>query len=1066
MNQTAQIHNEAIMASAGCGKTEELALRYIRLLAYEKEIDTIMALTFTRAAAGEMRGRILKRLADAVLEESQREQLSQRLKLGRTVTREDYAAWLQRAVEKLHRLRIGTLDSFFVEVIRCFALELGQDSQPDMLDEHAEELFKADALYEIYSRARTDKAFHKELETIFSAITQSADTRNVEDTFRRGIDEGYELYLDAEPGAWTAFPLPGEILSDNEWNDVVEQFYGLEGIGRINNSKGVEYIGREYRELLRNRQWKALLEKGPVGKYIEGKDTYYKWHFDEQDEAIFGLIAGQAEANLILPAMKATAAFKDFLAMYDHNLRNVKSAANRISFSDICRILTGTISTRADADALYVYYRLDGKINHLMIDEFQDTSWDQWQTLEPISNEIISDETGRRTFFMVGDIKQAIYGWRGGDARLFNEIVGYYNGQGTNRIQERPLARSFRSGECILSPVNKIFTWDEDSEIGNELARWRQTTGFTPHTSAVSGARPGYFELRQVSNEESTYADQKRGDRFAAAAEILATIKPWERGISSAVICRRNTDVDEALLALRTKNIPCYSQGKSRMFDDPAVQAVLALIRWADMPGDRLAEFHVKHSFLAEEIPRNIEGATAYLHQFSNQLVYTTYAETLEQLLKPYIGRADMVTRTRLQQLIDLAAAYMPIVTPRPGDFVHYVETSAQREPAASEGVVCTTIHASKGMTYDLVLLPHIDIKNLDRTPLIYTRIERETGRLEKPRIPVVLANPGKSLTQVNALFKEMVSNSEAENTIEYFNTMYVALTRAAKAVYVLYTDTAKNMFSSLMAAALGCEESLQGIIDISNGIPGAVQYRSGNPLWFEAEGILEKGPKGQAYKTVPRVVLEGTAKRHRPYVTPSSMHEIVEGSRSLLFTSPDRAALRRGTALHALMSSIHWLEPAEVVALDTDRHIELVKQVCRESDASEAGQYVKEWLEILTQPVIRAVLTKPEEACEFTCEEPFVTLLNSRIIRGQYDRVVFYPKREQPQRIELYDYKTDALKTEAEISTAVRKYAPQIMVYRQSLCKKYTLAAARVKACILFTAPGCCVEVEDEEAE
>src|ERR1039458_7528093 len=117
------------------------------------------------------------------------------------------------------------------------------------------------------------------------------------------------------------------------------------------------------------------------------------------------------------------------------------------------------------SDRLSLDFRLDGGVDHWLLDEFQDTSFGQWSILRNLIDEAVQDPEGRRTFFCVGDVKQAIFVWREGDPRLFGEIFRHYNAAAPGAIVEEHLFRSWRSGPPLIEMINRVF--------GNEPALGR-----------------------------------------------------------------------------------------------------------------------------------------------------------------------------------------------------------------------------------------------------------------------------------------------------------------------------------------------------------------------------------------------------------------------------------------------------------------------------------------------------------------------------------------------------------------------------------------------------------------
>lgn len=150
---------------------------------------------------------------------------------------------------------------------------------------------------------------------------------------------------------------------------------------------------------------------------------------------------------------------------YERTYGRLVRRRGKLTFADLLIILTSAddssplLSQTPDDDSrLQIDFRLDGRFDHWLLDEFQDTNYLQWRAIENLVDETVQDSSGQRTLFQVGDVKQAIYGWRGGDVRLFDEIQRRYQGEdGESRIVERRLDTSYRSGPDITGMINRVF---------------------------------------------------------------------------------------------------------------------------------------------------------------------------------------------------------------------------------------------------------------------------------------------------------------------------------------------------------------------------------------------------------------------------------------------------------------------------------------------------------------------------------------------------------------------------------------------------------------------------------
>ena len=208
-----------------------------------------------------------------------------------------------------------------------------------------------------------------------------------------------------------------------------------------------------------------------------------------------------------------------------------------------------------------------------MLDEFQDTSRVQWAIIKTFIEEVVMDDSAERSFFYVGDTKQAIYAWRGGDSELFREIFSYYDS-----IEEAlPLTESWRSSEPIIRMVNSIFgSLDEikkelklpDATIEHWLSGWNIHTVANAKSNDVGYATWRTVEAESLEGIQPQHIEVRR---------IIEKVDPLRRGIECAVLMRQNKDVAELAAYLQSFGVPVAVEGKSNpCTDNPLGSAVLA----------------------------------------------------------------------------------------------------------------------------------------------------------------------------------------------------------------------------------------------------------------------------------------------------------------------------------------------------------------------------------------------------------------------------------------------------------------------------------------------------------
>ncbi len=1045
------IGNEAITASAGMGKTEQLAVRYIRLLLRERDPSSILALTFTRVAAGEMLERIIVLLAEAARSAGGAQTLSNRLQAETPLSCAAAGELLGRVLAHLPRLRIATLDSFFLQIVRCFALELGWPLSVQPMDEADEAALAQRALAAVCADARDDAEHARAMHAMFRALVQRKAECPVGKFLQEACAHPYGVYLrtQGEQGPWHGFPQQHE-QPLHVLNGLCLFQPGLEA--RINRADWWPAVERGIRACQAGA-WQRAFEIGPLKSMLAGKAKYGKWNFSEEDAQELREIALHAAAVLLNRAREATAAMYGLLVRYHTALTAQKTARGSCAFDDITRSVCGAAQMLHGQD---IFFRLDGRITHILVDEFQDTSWDQWTALQPLADEILCDPSGARSYFMVGDVKQAIYGWRGGAAELLPRVAEYYRGV----LDTRVLTESWRAGQHLLDVVNKVFTAASESEFGLRVAAWRAFTQFPAHASAerINRLRPGYCEIRGVPPDiddptPEMEAEQESGSPcMRSAAYFLAAMRPWERGYKTAVLFRTNDEADAMLTALRARGIPCFIQGKSRLFDNAAVQAVLALLRWADQPCDPLAEMHVRTSFLGTMVPSGADAAGAFLAALRAELISVTYPVWIERLVRSALPRLESEHRQRLIRLIDMAAQYQPRLTPRPADFIAWLDEVRQSEPPASEGVVCTTIHNAKGKTYDVVLLPNLEKNpNQQHRAALYLQ-ELELPEVKAPQVECVLRPPHKEkeVALLNEQFNAMRSAAEDAKWREYLNLMYVALTRASHAMYIFCSEKpATNTFARWLCDVLknSDDEKYRLLAEFEN-LGDHIFYftAAGDPAWFRQKKALTSAAQARTPAAAQlAAVLTKAPARHRHQMRPSS--HAAPANRAVFFRAQAREAALRGTALHALFEHVTWRDE-----LPDSAALRAVARAAAPglSDAACAG-VIETFNAALARAEITAVLTRPDEPCEVKTELAFTGLVGGATVRGIFDRIVCYPTFAAPRRIAVYDFKSDAVRTADDIAARERLYAEQLKLYREALHAGYGLPLSAISAELVF---------------
>ena len=319
-----QLSHVVIRASAGSGKTHALSGRYLSLLAAGVEPNRILATTFTRAAAGEIRDRLMKRLAVAASDDASeggtaRKDLAQSMGVDRVESREalEMLVRLSRAV---HTMQIRTLDSFFATVVRTFAIELGLPPECDVIDEHFDHALRQEAM-----RLLLDEREPEALIELLRLLTRGDADRSVTETIDRTVGSLHDLWRETEPEAWQWIPEPQGLLSQK---DLVEAIDVLSQCA-IPKDKHFANARQGDLESAMAGDWKAFIKRG-LGKCVVSDNLVYCGRaIDGELLEAYRPLTEHAAAELIHRAREQTLATQAMIALFDRQYAQAQASASR-----------------------------------------------------------------------------------------------------------------------------------------------------------------------------------------------------------------------------------------------------------------------------------------------------------------------------------------------------------------------------------------------------------------------------------------------------------------------------------------------------------------------------------------------------------------------------------------------------------------------------------------------------------------------------------------------------------------------------------------------------------------
>lgn len=406
----------ALGASAGSGKTFALSVRYIALILLGRDIRKILAITFTRKAASEMKSRIVQTFLNLHLKEAELDEICSLL----DKSRDEIIALRDKTKDSFlsSELRIQTFDAFFSSILRLFSLNLGLMPDFENTNTFGDEM----------SYAFVQNASDELIKKIASYIHFSNDSENA---FFSTIDTMYNSLSEIKFESNAKFP--------ND-KDMKDSFLEL----------------KEYAlKLSSNKNYINLFQKD-IKDFIINIDLDKNYFKETKDNPVFltkldNFMKIAKKYYLDFENYKLKELF-DLLQTYKKARFDLNKTKNLLSFSDISKLVYELTNLQNYKEMLY--FRLDSKITDILIDEFQDTNVLQYSIIKPLIEECVSGagQNGVGSFFYVGDTKQSIYRFRGGKKELFLKPMNEYN-----QISFNSLEKNYRSDKLLVEFVNQTF---------------------------------------------------------------------------------------------------------------------------------------------------------------------------------------------------------------------------------------------------------------------------------------------------------------------------------------------------------------------------------------------------------------------------------------------------------------------------------------------------------------------------------------------------------------------------------------------------------------------------------
>ncbi len=1081
----ARVGHKAISASAGSGKTFQLAHRYIELLAIGFSPDRIIALTFSRKAAGEIFDSIVRYLCRAATSPEAARRTGGMIHRPDT-SQGEFRQILRRLLESVHRLHIGTLDSFTVRVAQTFPLELGIPPHFQLLgEEGAAGGVRQEVLARIIGQARTAD----EARSSFREACRRASFGREQKALGQQLEEiiaskrGYYQVL-PEAAAWGREdriwgPSPPWWQAPADPGEAAARLLGL--LGQDGLPDGVVERWRAFSESAcrfgANSSWSPPMEylfKKLAGCVDEMRAGGLSLTTDRRTQKMSAAECLQALVLMahvvrteITVALQRTQGIYRVLDLYEEAYDTMLRRQGRLTFTDVQYLLTagnrasgGSVLTREPARPaptearrpspearLYIDYRLDCQLDHWLLDEFQDTSDLQWEVLGNLADEILQDTGGARSFFYVGDTKQAIYGWRGGNARLFGRILERYRGS----IELSRLSTSFRSCQAVIDAVNGVFEEVPEDLLPREtVAQWRDS--WQRHECEKDAVpADGYAAIIEPPCNGGSDKPSPE-DRYRILAGLLRDVDPLRKGLSAAILVRSNEAGEQVVDYLR-RQCPEWRiihEGRAFIKDNPVVLLLLSLVQFAAHPGDTLAWRHLEMSPLRRHLADRGLGR----NNLPLLLLRLLQADGFQGLVRYWgarleaAGALDDFGRKRLGELTNAAIEFDRSGQTDVNSFLRFIDTYETHDLAASEAIRVMTIHQAKGLGFDVVVLPDLQAGSMTAGTQSGFVLARDP-ETEEPRWALEL--PRRIVAESDPVLGEQLSRAEETAAFDALCLLYVAMTRARQGLYIITSFPGKNAGALTPAAFLkrqlaGGPKAAEGRPIRPGGEDAVCLYENGDPLWHHAAEPPALTPAGASAPLPADFRLRPSQRQRLVHVQPSRRPERVQ-SAGRLFEPAARDALEVGAAVHQLFEKVGWIERTDIEALIAEWNL---SSPLREDLRQQAAGIFRR---AVSAPPIRSALARPPVEVDLWRERRFEVVARGRWISGSFDRVVISRGPDgRPMEATVIDFKSDEVGGEAAIEEAARLYRPQMEAYRTALSRMLGLPPARVTLKLVFT--------------
>ncbi|MEA1953585.1 MAG: RecB-like helicase, partial [Campylobacterota bacterium] len=686
------------------GKTFALSVRYISLLFMGESPSSILAATFTNKAAAEMRQRVVDSLRGLRENEAFLDAIVVQTSMSKEVLFQKQPEVLARFLASSSY--IVTLDSFFSSILRSASLALGLE--PDFVTkEQGHEKLEMHFLEEVQA------------EGLLSSLVKLA--MNIEDKRFGKIFDLMQNFYKVDP----LLPKQEEIVYTLAKQEEACEVLRLKMLKALSDASAAPRCLKQFEV----ESTKVLFSKKLFEKEALGEHSWFKKVANDEIEGLYAYLKvelaqwAKAKEAIVLQSL-----FKIYDYYRNANISNAKSSGI-LSFDDLSyftyRLLHESISKE------FLYFKIDAKFKHILLDEFQDTSTLQFLLLQPLIEEIFAGYGASefKSFFYVGDTKQSLYRFRGGVEELFDKVAQKF---GVNIEQ---MDTNYRSAKNVVEQVNRWFEPVMEGYISQK---------------SKEGASEGYVEV--LESEE------------LIAQAIIEAKKLLALGINVdeiAFLVSTNKDGQSLQEACQHEGIEVLLKTSSSLKNSPKIAALVAMVSYL------FYSEKIDAQALLLKVGKSLEEVD--VSWFS---VFMSPLQVVDRLIREF-GYFD--EDLNVLKLLAFASNYADIPT-----FIEEFDTSSIAVASNTlHGAKIMTIHGSKGLEFEyVILLDKLTRKNSDKSALIYHY--NDNLSIDK----ILYRTQGRE--NFDDTYKQIMQARKTSALKDRKNVLYVALTRAVEGLIVI----------------------------------------------------------------------------------------------------------------------------------------------------------------------------------------------------------------------------------------------------------------------------------------